>query len=492
MNVRETLIEYLRKHYTAEQAVAVLKSNDLYYKLGEAFVPFGPAEAAHAQMTKLHLLRIQQAAAVSLRALDDAGVRYVVFKGMVLSKRLYGTVLGRTVGDVDVFPLPRDWERAFAVLTAQGYVPSGDGGVNDPHHVVLSNGRVTIELHRHIFAPQVGLDETYLQEHTEVLPSICDNTHTFDVTATLLHLLYHLYMDVFCAASLYPIVEEERLPVTRRFLYRAYELALYAEMYEKDIRWQEVCADVRAQRLYTSFGKTVEGITAVFPDAFPDMFTETVNALSYTEGENEAAYRRFCECYNADEPNALKAALCRLMEADWSEKNAAVVYDAPDIFRFPPDSSAVRCAHRLTEEGLKLVFDVQDNDLYMSAADVYDTLCSDGVHLLLWGVFGSYHSIFLFPKQERSALILVPYDVRSGAPIACGEVYGACRMTEEGYCIEATLGAAFLKKHRMEEGAYMGVIVSDCDRDTGKRCRAIMTAPDDSRWCDPLCFVRVI
>lgn len=114
------------------------------------------------------------------------------------------------------------------------------------HHIVFIKENVTLELHRNLINPEVMIDEKYLRCHTTELKIDNFSVCTFDKTATLLHLFYHLYMDTYGAyKSLYSLFESGSLPKAKRFLYRAYEIALFSEKYRNAVKWEDIINDLK-------------------------------------------------------------------------------------------------------------------------------------------------------------------------------------------------------------------------------------------------------
>ena len=90
-----------------------------------------------------------------------------------------------------------------------------------------------------------------------------------------------------------------------------------------------------------------------------------------------------------------------------------------------------------------------DDDFCFSNENSFDTLTSDGVHLLLCGTKEySYNSIFFFPKAVAGKNEAIACDVLKRQKCDIGRCFNKneiCK-TEQGYIITAVLGNAFLKK----------------------------------------------
>ena len=91
----------------------------------------------------------------------------------------------------------------------------------------------------------------------------------------------------FLAGSLYNIYATKIVLKAGRFLYRAYEIALYSEKYFKEINWNDVEEDIRHQKLCLVFKKMMRDILEIFPNAFPDSFAQMILQLEYVDAEEQ-------------------------------------------------------------------------------------------------------------------------------------------------------------------------------------------------------------
>ncbi len=81
-----------------------------------------------------------------LKALDQAGILAVPFKGPVLAVTAYGSLALRAFGDLDIIVRERDVAPAMQLLGVRGYVLSG-GGVEHHYRLFRAEGGVIVELH---------------------------------------------------------------------------------------------------------------------------------------------------------------------------------------------------------------------------------------------------------------------------------------------------------------------------------------------------------
>lgn len=135
-----------------------------------------------------------------------------------------------------------------------------------------------------------------------------------------------------------------------------------------------------------------------------------------------------------------------------------------------------------------------DDDFCFSNENSFDTLTSDGVHLLLCGTkVYSYNSIFFFPKAVAGRIEAIACDVLSGRNVILGDALIKTKFakTEQGYIITAVLGNAFLKNKHLDSYFYMGAAISDCSSKTCRRENQLILSQNDAQWYNPVYFARV-
>ena len=71
----------------------------------------------------LHVHLLNREARTVVRALDDAGIPALTFKGVALAALIYGDATARAAGDLDLLLRAEDVVRALDVLAALGYTP---------------------------------------------------------------------------------------------------------------------------------------------------------------------------------------------------------------------------------------------------------------------------------------------------------------------------------------------------------------------------------
>jgi hypothetical protein len=85
-----------------------------------------------------------------LAATDAAGVRVLVFKGVVLAMQLFGAVDQRGARDIDLLVAPEDQKRTDAILQAMGYRPTSNARYAKEVEYVHHSHGTCIELHNRL------------------------------------------------------------------------------------------------------------------------------------------------------------------------------------------------------------------------------------------------------------------------------------------------------------------------------------------------------
>lgn len=143
---------------------------------------------------------------------------------------------------------------------------------------------------------------------------------------------------------------------------------------------------------------------------------------------------------------------------------------------------------------ISLSFAVADDDFCFSNENSFDTLTSDGVHLLLCGTKEySYNSIFFFPKAVDGRIEAIACDVLSSRNVIYRDDLIETKFVkkERGYIITAVLSNVFLKNNHLDSYFYMGVAISDCSSKTSRRECQLILSQNDAEWYNPVYFARV-
>lgn len=508
----ELLVAYLKKQFDdTESIITYAKNNTLYYPVAYLLGINIEKQFDYKANTLRHAFYSDNIAEIC-DSFSANNVDAIFFKGLLLAEMLYDKPQKRHIGDIDVFVYKKDFPTALTLLIKLGYVFCNTNTFYNEHHIVFIRNNVKVELHKNIFNPQIGINEKYLLNNTVSYQVAGHAVPTFCITSSLLHLIYHLYMDTYFAykevyyayADIINILKGKRSIKTGRFLYRAYEIALFTEKYNQKIHWDDIQEDLKCQNLCILFQKMIMDILEIFPNAFPESFLNTVSKLNYVvDNETDQLYKYTTPpeiMYSEMNPDEL---LCNYVNHNWvihSEKNIHI--NVGDSFSIAKDFVDEKTQQELyctisTEkmtEGLKLVFTVSDDDFYFSDINNYDTLTSDGVHLLLYGTEKySYNSIFFFPKLIQGRMIVIPCDVRNNKAIALKDsmLKTDFSQTDSEYTITTIFSNTFIKENHLEHYLYMGLVISDCSSQTKRREKQLILAEDDTKWCNPAYFAKI-
>lgn len=425
------------------------------------------------------------------------GIEPINFKGISLASYLYSAPEHRHVGnDIDIYVNSEDYDKAKMILCDFGYISLEKEGPDNPHHIKLKKEFFIIELHKNIFNPFTNINEKYL------LQNIVKNEFnilTFDITTTLLHLIYHLYMDTYLVAgSLYSIFTRKTIPKATGFLLRAFEIIMFSRKYFFEINWEQIVEHIKNQKLRIIFKKMVQDIIEIYPETFPSLFLEAVNEINFIDDERDLIYKQIL---NAKEKN-IDQFLCHFIDDTWnSKKHNNIEIHIGESFELKESTDCKNktnlcCKINTTRNfsEIKIIFTIFDKDIYFSEFDNYNTQGSDGVHLILCSTNGySYNSIFFFPKKIDDKTKVVSCNVLNNINIPFDEslITASYMGFESGYIITATLTEKFIIENNLKDYFYMGVVVSDCNTKYKKRINEIVLSKTKSEWYNPTDFAKI-
>lgn len=154
------------------------------------------------------------AAGAVVRALQVAGVRTIVLKGLDYETRLYDEPGTRPTGDVDILVPDADRRRAFAVLDRLGFEPRAAApGFDEPdyHEVAWTRDDVEVDLHMAL-APLVRCEIDYRAIWDQAVPTRIGGTEALALArahAAVFQAL-HMAIDHFEVPAIY-LVDLARL-----------------------------------------------------------------------------------------------------------------------------------------------------------------------------------------------------------------------------------------------------------------------------------------
>lgn len=497
--MKDILKEYIIKKYGIENFEEIIKKNYLNYIYTEE------SHNVKLLLNKANVMLLQNELIKICKKFDEQKIKYITFKGAVLSNRLYDNIYTRFFSDIDIFVFPEHFEKALDVLYNNGYVLRYPNVLSNPHHAALKNGKIVVELHRNILNPFTEIDESYMYNHTEILDLSKQNVITFDLTGTLLHLFYHLYMDAWLSFNnKYVVYATKQTPSVNRFLARAYEIALLSKKYFEQIRWEEIIKDINKQKLRIFFNTMINDILKIFPDAFPKYFIDAVNNMEYVNDERDVLYKYIIDSNLSNEN--IDVILSDFIDFQWNNR-ASKNLQIDSVGRFTLDNPIIKdqeinnnyrlgCTVQIKkiDDGIKLAFRVSNDDFCFSETKDYNTQTSDGVHLIICGTKKySFNSIFLFPKIVDDKIVVVPVNVLNGENFEINDllISTSYEKFETEYLITAILKNEFLKINNIEEYFYLGLVISDCSNKTKKRKSELILSEPYNEWYNPAYFAKI-
>lgn len=498
--MKDVLKKYIIEKYGKEHFEEIIKQNYLncIYIDNPHNVKF--------LLNKANVISLQNELIKICHEFDEQKIKYITFKGVVLSNRLYDNAYMRFFSDIDIFVFPQYFEKALDVLYNKGYVPRYPNVLSGPHHAALKNGKIIVELHRKILNPFTKIDESYMYNHTEILYLSKQSIMTLDLTGTLLHLFYHLYMDTWISFNnkYYAIYTTKQLPSVNRFLARAYEIALFSEKYFKQIKWEEIIKDMKKQKLRIIFKTMINDILEIFPNTFPKCFIDDINNMEYESDEEDIFYKYIADSNSSKED--IGVILSKFIDSQWNNRASEnIKIDA--VGEFSLNSPIIRdlevnknyllgCIVQIEkkDDGLKLTFRVTNDDFCFSEINDYNTQKSDGVHLIICGTNKySFNSIFLFPKIIDDKIVVIPVNVLNEVNSEIDEtlISTSYEKLETEYIITAILKNEFLKMNNIDEYFYLGLVISDCSNQTNARKSELILANPHNEWYNPVYFAKI-
>lgn len=504
MKTDEMILELLKSQTNKYD---FLKNNNLYLNIGRLINLSLTEKNDYMQcITKNKLFEIHKRAEIKKiqELFCQNNIKAIFFKGSILADLMYEKFYYRESGDIDLWIAPTQFNLALESLYSLGYSLYYENTLENEHHAVLKNNKFIVELHRKVLSPTAKIDETYLLSNIMDVNILNVNIATFSITATVLHLLYHLYMD-YCLSyyNLCLAIINKQIPTIARFLYRAYEISLFIERYYDDINWKEIENDIRKQKLRIRFYNLILDILEIFPDIFPDDFIEMISNLNYIYAENDTLCKYMIKSESKIEKEKIEKALCNFIDDNWylrkdrniHEKNQKISH----IYIQKKDDAGIQVLECKTTcekscNGLKFVFKVSDDDFYFSDNNSFDTQASDGVHLILCGTERgnySYNSIFFFPKIVEEQSVAIAYDCLKNIELDDSVVKVDFEKFDRDYIITAIFKPEFLRKNYIDNYCYVGIVISDCSSSTKIRRQVLILSEEDSQWFNPAYYAKI-
>ena len=283
--IEEQLKFFLDNNFNDEDKFSLIKANGLSAIMSSYYSDYPLSEFAKNMKSNNRVIHIvKQGQMVKLiKDFNRNDISVLYFKGEVLQSLLFENVDLRPAGDIDIYVVPDKFNSAMSVLKENGFVFRNSNTINNKHHVQYVKGHIKLELHKNIFHPFIKINETIFFDH--LIPYQCKGYSclTFDETATILHLFYHLYMDILLSGHIFDSIMKNNTSMAKRFLFRAYEIAKYTFIFKDQIGWDQINSDIMSQNLHIYFKNMIIMIDYIFPKILPELFLNSVNKKEYME-----------------------------------------------------------------------------------------------------------------------------------------------------------------------------------------------------------------
>ena len=505
MNVHELLFEYLKENISdRKKLIDYTKKNAMYYSIAY-LLNIDVEKQFYYKTNRLRYENYVKNLFEIIVVFEKLKLNYIVFKGVVLANIIYDNPAKRYVGDLDIYVDKDGYSTALMALIKLRYEFRNASTFYNEHHIVMVKDSITIELHKNIYTPKIEIREIYLRENITNIQLERRQIKTFNITATLLHLVYHLYMDTYLAyCSLYNVLVNKSFSKADRFIYRAYEIALFSEKYFYEIKWDEIINDIKKQKLRIIFKTMIDDIIKIFSNAFPKHFIDVVNNMEFISDERDTLYKCIIDEDSSNEN--IDIVLSNFIDFQWNTRASENIY-IDSFGSFTLDNLIVKepeinndyqlsCTVQIEkmDSGIKLEFKVSNNDFCFSEIKDYNTQTSDGVHLVICGTQKySYNSIFLFPKIVDDKTIIVPVNVLNevNSEIDDSLISASYEEFETEYIITAILKNKFLKTNNIDEYFYLGLVISDCSNKTKNRKSELILADPYNEWYNPAYLAKI-
>lgn len=281
--IEEQLKFFLDNNFNDEDKFSLIKANGLSAIMASYYSDYPLSEFAKNMKSNNRVIHIvKQGQMVKLiKDFNHNDISVLYFKGEVLQSLLFENVDLRPAGDIDIYVVPDKFNTAMSVLKENGFVFKNSNTINNNHHVQYVKGHVKLELHKNLFNPFTKINETIFFDHLIPYQSKGYNCLTFDNTATILHLFYHLYMDTLLSKRNFDSIMKNNVSMANRFLFRAYEIAKYVFTFKEQIEWDQINSDIMSQKLCIYFKNMIIMIDCIFPEILPKSFLTSVYKKEY-------------------------------------------------------------------------------------------------------------------------------------------------------------------------------------------------------------------
>lgn len=420
-------------------------------------------------------------------AFNELSIKYIVLKGCMLSYLLYDDPTYRISSDIDIFVYPDHLNLAIKYMQQCGFIISN---TDVSHHYVFKNKKCSVEIHQNILNPLMCINEDYLRSNLKEYCIKGNKIYGMTITATLIHLFYHLYMHSYMSVSHYSIIKNGGLPRSKTLVYRIYEIVLLVNKYKEFIDWLEFYDEISSQNFNVYFKFFLAEIIRYFPKIIPPVCAIKLLANKYHEYEKNTKLNKLFHQYDFA---CSDVSIRNYIDENWSQENSNIIQNI-NHYVFKDNNDCLSAEFEITKDDndLNLLFKICDEDVSFSGLNDFNTLQSDGVHLLFCNTYKySYSSIFLFPKLLGDMYTVYAYDCILNEIIEDRFIEASCETTSYGYDLRITLKNEFFCNKKINKFFYLGVIISNCKKDCERRVSSLIHTELESEWFDPTHFIKI-
>lgn len=278
---------------------------------------------------------------------------------------------------------------------------------------------------------------------------------------------------------------------------RAYEIALFSEKYKESIEWGYIRETIIHQPLMICFKKMIWDIERLFTGTFPTEVFSSIMAKDYLSRPDSGLLAELIEEEINGEEKNVSIVTAEYLKKVWkTDKQICEIHSYGKIY-MDKSSSEVKDLFRksffseleATRDGLKVKMCVKTRNKHFSPIGNFDSLFSDGVHMILGGATNFlYKSIFLFPKLTDNGYQVFPIDTldEKSTPIESSLIKCSCMVEDDGYVLIADFSNAFLLKNKLFPAFYFNFIVSFCEKENCRRTNELILTKKKRQWFNPL------
>lgn len=487
-------------------------SSYFYDKIDPSIVPFSEQKNICLSLKYNRLfeaLRIKEMQSINLCLMTE-NIKPIFFKGSILAHKLYGNMSYlRLVGDIDLWVSAFDYNKSLKTLYDNGYILLFEGSDKDGHHAQLKKTNIVVELHKSIIPPRMCIDEKYLYYSVESYEINKVKYWTFTDTATLIHLIYHFYSDLFLSSGFDSIyVNGKLLKLPSKHERMAYEICRFIEIYNDSINWEVLKEEILKQRfdlLFYCLIKYIDDMYKVFP---PDFFNVIKEKICKYSKDNILTYD-YWKTLKSSTDYVLSEPLVKYLENNWKGKELVFEKNINSFFideysknkingkisyiiqgEIPKSSKDLSFRFDYWCDTNFLYFEVDVNDdIIIFSGKVFDSYQCDCLGLIFVKTQPyEFKQIFIFPTKNDNKISCVIRDMNTSDNISPEIIKANILITAFGYKVRIKINKSFFVDN---ESIYFDLLVCDCDDSNIGKKTTMNVFGDSLKWDDVSKFSKI-